>query len=72
MRCRWENKIETRIKDERFDVRTVMKVLVVVFWVVMQCSVAVGYQRFEGLSASILTLITFFCNIPNQIYGYSF
>jgi len=41
-----------------FVVFRAVKIQVVVFWVVTPCSVVVGYPRFGGLSASILTLLT--------------
>jgi len=35
-------------KFERFDVFKAVRIYVHVFWVVMQCIVVVGYQRFGG------------------------
>jgi len=32
----------------RFEVFTVVKIYVTVFWVMMPCGVAVGYQRLRG------------------------
>jgi hypothetical protein len=36
-----------------FEVFTAVKIHVEIFWVMMLCSVVVGYQRFGGHAASI-------------------
>jgi hypothetical protein len=35
-------------KDMRFEVFTVLKMSMMVFWVVTPCGLAGAYQRFEG------------------------
>jgi hypothetical protein len=39
--------ITPRLQSVRFEVFTAVKIKVVVFWVVMLCSVVVGYQHFR-------------------------
>jgi len=37
-----------KLLDVRFKVLTLMKIQVVVFWVMIQCSNVIGYQCFRG------------------------
>jgi hypothetical protein len=41
-------KLNEKVTDVRFEVFTAMKIQVMVFWVVMLCTVTVGYQHFRG------------------------
>jgi hypothetical protein len=45
----WHDKSKHTFSDARFDVWTVLKIQVKVFWAVMLCNVGVGYQHFGGL-----------------------
>jgi hypothetical protein len=66
--------------DERFEVFTVVKIQVEVFWVVMPRSVAVGYQHFGGpccISLSGEDLIKVFLSflsavVISQVEGVNF
>jgi hypothetical protein len=43
-------KYEEQYKHTRFEVFTAVRIQVEVFWVVMLCSIVVGYQCFRGLN----------------------
>jgi len=51
----------------RFGAFTAVKIQVEVFWVVMLCSVVVGYQRFTGPTSSpVLQNVGLLCGIITQ------
>jgi len=41
--------VQTKSKNARFEVSVVVKIQAEVFWIVIPCSVVIGYRHFKSL-----------------------